>query len=314
MVDIIVHLVVLQTQTYGVKMDFPFSAVGSVIGAGLGYLGAQEARGQQAQQFQQSMTAQQQQLDFQMAAAHNGIQWRVADAKAAGISPLVALGAPTFNPGAVSAGAGPIPTDPTDYASALGRAGQDISESVGRSMTQQQKMEIALRTSQLAEASKKNDAEINMLNAQANYYNSRAMATPPMASAIDGGGYHIPGQTQSGLKSVVTIAGNPGMVGGKATPADQPYVTREGYVEVQPSAGSPASQGDIFNSTLNFVRNRLTPNAWRSDADKAGIMAAIKSVYPEAVAYESKGLGYYRPIFPAEAVRIPSRRVLAGVN
>lgn len=39
---------------------------------------------------------------FQMAAATQGIRWKVADAKAAGIHPLFALGAPTFSPSPTS--------------------------------------------------------------------------------------------------------------------------------------------------------------------------------------------------------------------
>lgn len=299
-------------------MDFPFGAVGSLLGAGLNFLSGSNAQGQQSQQFQQSAMAQQQQLAFQQAAAQYGIRWRVNDAKAAGISPLVALGAPTFSPGPIGLSAGGVPSSGVDYSNALGRAGQDISQAVGRTMTQQEKLQMAFTQQKMIDDHAKSQAEINALNAQANANNARAFSNPPMP----GTGYSIPGQTQSGVagpfvtKPVEVLAsqpGAPGAVGGRAAPADQAYATKNGLVEFQPAPGSPASQGDVFNSALNFARNRLQPNWTRSDEDRAAIMRGIKSVYPDAVAYEPMGFGYYRPIYPAEAVRIPVRRnVRAG--
>lgn len=44
------------------------------------------------------------QLDWQKELARNGIQMRVADAKAAGLHPLYALGAPAFNPSPINVG------------------------------------------------------------------------------------------------------------------------------------------------------------------------------------------------------------------
>lgn len=76
-------------------------AVGSLIGGGIS---ASNARDQMAQQ-----------REF----AQNGIRWKVADAKAAGIHPLAALGAQTFSYNPVIVGDGGI-------SEALGRMGQGI--------------------------------------------------------------------------------------------------------------------------------------------------------------------------------------------
>ena len=66
------------------------SLLGGIIGAGAniigGLLGKSEADAQ---------------MDFQKQAMKNRIQWTVADANKAGVSPIYALGAPTFNPSPV---------------------------------------------------------------------------------------------------------------------------------------------------------------------------------------------------------------------
>lgn len=248
--------------------DFPFSALGNVFGSVLGFIGANNARGQQAQQFEQSRILSQQQLDFQQAAAKNGIQWRVADAKAAGISPLVALGAPTFNPQAQGISAGGVPSDPTDYAGALGRAGQDISSAIGRTATAEQKAALAISTQRLANETKIADANVNMLNSQAAVNNARLMSTPPMASPVPGGGYMIPGQTQSGLggsKNVPPeiVNANPNARHTQAGPP-QPYIewqnTPSGFSSQPPKASSKAE--DEMGAPLMMewlYKNRVGP-------------------------------------------------------
>lgn len=71
------------------------------------------------------------QMDAQREFAQMGIQWRVADAKAAGIHPLYALGAqtPSYAPIAVGDSYGP----------ALASAGQDISRAMRASQTEAQR-------------------------------------------------------------------------------------------------------------------------------------------------------------------------------
>lgn len=60
--------------------------------------------------------------DLTEKAMKNGIQWKVADARKAGISPLVALGSAPFSPALVNTGEG--------VGSALANMGQDVSRAV----------------------------------------------------------------------------------------------------------------------------------------------------------------------------------------
>lgn len=283
--------------------------------------------GQQAQFANMSAQQAQQQLAFQMAAATHGIRWRVEDAKEAGVSPLIALGAPTFNPGAIGINQ-PAGVGMPDFAGPLGRAGQDISEAVGRTLTEREKITVAQTNTKLANESRVADATVNELNARANYYNTRSLGTPNFPSAVNDQGYVIPGQGDSGVKAgargvaggyenkrpetLTHQPGNPGSVSGRGVPADQAYWTKDGTLEFQPSAGSPASQGDFFNSTLNALRNRL-PGIMNPRNDES-IMAKIRERFPEATGYQREGFGYYRPTFPGGYVLSRDGRTIRPPN
>ncbi|AXH77576.1 MAG: DNA pilot protein [Microviridae sp.] len=78
----------------------------------------------------------QQQRDF----ARHGIQWRVQDAKSAGVHPLYALGAqtPSFSPS----------SQPVSYGDSLSRMGQDISRAAMSSQSADEKKQFQIQQSQ----------------------------------------------------------------------------------------------------------------------------------------------------------------------
>jgi len=88
---------------------------GALIGAGANLLGG--LFGRKSSQSQQDLN-----IKMQKEFAQQGVQWKVADAKKAGIHPLYALGANTvsYNPIAVQDSVGP----------ALAAAGQDVSRAM----------------------------------------------------------------------------------------------------------------------------------------------------------------------------------------
>lgn len=77
------------------------------------------------------------QMDAQREFAQHGIQWKVADAKAAGIHPLYALGASTQSYSPVQIG--------DSYGPALSRAGQDLSREAMSQQSQEVKNEEQAR-------------------------------------------------------------------------------------------------------------------------------------------------------------------------
>lgn len=89
--------------------------LGNIISAGANFIGGLIGQNAQAEQQEQNRALQR---EF----AQSGIQWKVADARAAGIHPMYALGAPTMSP-AVSVQGSPM-------ASAVSAMGQDIGRGI----------------------------------------------------------------------------------------------------------------------------------------------------------------------------------------
>lgn len=109
---------------------------GELISAGAGLLGGLFGKSSQEK-------ANRQNIEFQKKFAQKGIQWRAADARAAGIHPLAALGANTasFSPSIVG---------DTSMGSAIGQAGQDLGRAINSTRTSDQKLS-ALQTQLLEE-------------------------------------------------------------------------------------------------------------------------------------------------------------------
>lgn len=98
------------------------------------------------------------QMDAQREFAQMGIQWRVADAKAAGVHPLYAIGAPgaSFAPTAVGDSYGP----------ALSAAGQDISRAMQATQDQKRRDDDAATAFMLA---REREHDARMQRAHDNY-------------------------------------------------------------------------------------------------------------------------------------------------
>jgi hypothetical protein len=104
----------------------------------LGYRAAEKQRQAELDMFNTN-------VGLQREFAQNGVQWKVADAQKAGISPLAALGAQThqFSPVQVGNSAGAADSVLGD---ALGSMGQNISRAVMASATKEQRAQMQLQT------------------------------------------------------------------------------------------------------------------------------------------------------------------------
>lgn len=274
------------------------SGASGLLGGGLSFLGASGANAANAAFAQQQLQMQQndfnQQMDFaknqfdeQMRVNRLGVTMRVNDAKNAGVSPLVALGMQPMSSGSFNVGGGvggesEQQTDPlTGMERSLGGMSQDISRALAATKTKEEKDYLIAKTASLVDSSKLNDAHINALNAQANYYNSRAVSTPPFASV--GGRPH--GQAQFPDENVGY--------------GDRPIKTTQGNMEYVASSGTPGMFGGI-EGAISTVRNRLGPQV--GGIDQARIWMDIQKMFPGAVGFTKSGMGY-RPIYPDEEVQ-----------
>lgn len=130
------------------------SALGSLLG-GLGtFAGGAgglfgKGGGQQTDQsfFHNQFVAQ---LDWQKELARNGIQMRVADAKAAGLHPLYALGAPAFNPSPINVGqVDSSQLGGAGVGDALSRMGQGVDRALSAFKKPEERALNALQQAQL---------------------------------------------------------------------------------------------------------------------------------------------------------------------
>lgn len=132
-----------------------WDAVGSAVSAGINYFSAQQSAEAQREIAAQQMAAQR---EF----AQHGVRWKVADAQAAGIHPLAALGAQTHSFAPISVGG----TTPD-----LSGVGQDIGRAISAMKGLDEKsQEIAEKASRLS--LEKGALENDLLRSQIRRLNS----------------------------------------------------------------------------------------------------------------------------------------------
>lgn len=139
--------------------------IGELIGGGMKLLG-----GILGDKSQEKMAAQN--IAHQREFAQSGIQWKVADAKKAGIHPLYALGASTHSFAPVSVG--------TPLADAVGSMGQDIGRAVNAVLPKEDR-QTAFQKSVEALSLEKLGLENQLLASKIRTIN-QAGSPPPMPS------------------------------------------------------------------------------------------------------------------------------------
>lgn len=285
----IVSHAVAPSLIYGADMAFDFGSlagpIASLAGSGLSFLGGQQALGANQAQNAFANNLASQQLNFEMAAAHNGIQWRVDDAKAAGISPLVALGAPTFNPGAVSVGGGNQDNPYAGAGAGLVSMGQDLSRAAMAAQTERTRAETikSVNDARNSSALTQSEVEKNMASAALARKQAELMGMPAMPEAA-GGRRMIEGQ--GNVTSVVpSDAGN--------THLDPNYSWRrmdDTHWQKTPPPSLEAS-ASVFNPEylIWLARNRLL------EGSRHGPYSGppMENLPDGAVRWKSKGGGIY---------------------
>lgn len=278
------------TRKFGADMAFDFGAIAgpaaSLLGSGLSFLGGSNALA--ANQAQNAFANQmaQQQFQFEEDAAKNGIQWRVADAKAAGVSPLVALGAPTFNPGGVSVGGGNQDNPYAGAGAGLVAMGQDLSRAAMVAQTEKTRSETmkavadARNNSLLAQS----EVEKNLAGAALARKQAEVMSGPRMPDAVpDRGGLQ-------GQGNVTSVVDTPGVGNTRVDPNYQWRKVDETHWQKTPPPSLEAS-ASIFNPEylLWLARNRLFDQA-RHGAYSGPPMQDLPD---GAVRWKSKGGGIW---------------------
>lgn len=189
--------------------------------------------------------------------AQMGVRWKVADAKAAGIHPLVALGAQTtsFTPSYVG------DSSAANTYRELGNMGQDISRSVSKSSTQEER-DIATLQIQSAKLDVEGKALDNQIRAQ----RLRQLQAGPAMPSVSGSSF-IPGQANSGsgiidkpLERTKTLKGSAWSEPGALPDTGWVTTPNGGLVPVPSKDIKERIEDNVFQEGAHFLRNNVMPN------------------------------------------------------
>lgn len=218
----------------------------AAIGAGASLLGG--ALGNKSQK-----KATQQNIAYQKEFAQKGIQWKVEDAKQAGIHPLAALGANTTSYSPSSVGS-------NHMANALAKAGQDVSGAVSRTMNSKQRMldTLAVKNAQVQLDGNVIDNQIK----QAQLLKMQGTNNPPFPMET---GNFISGQGNTPPKGGVLpvpkeiVSGKNGTTSGVSS-ATQWIKNRDGSYSIAPSKTAiETHENDMLGGLEWLIQNRLMP-------------------------------------------------------
>lgn len=217
-------------------------AGGSVGGALSGMIGAGEAaRNQEA--------ANAQNIAMQREFAQNGVRWKVADSIAAGIHPLVGLGAPTQSFQAS------VQAEPTFDASGLG---QDLGRAIASTQTanERQLSEMNIQGAALDLQGKALDNQIKA--SQLNKINQVGPAFPGTDSFIPGQGNSGSAIMDKPMERTRSLPGSP-----EAEPGAIPDVgwamTKTGIVPIPSGDVKNRIEDNMPHEWAHFARNNVAP-------------------------------------------------------
>jgi len=221
--------------------------LGSIISAGASLLGGIMGSNSQEKMAKQNI---QLQKDF----AQQGIRWKVADAKAAGLHPLAALGAQTHSFSPISVGGDPL-------SQGLASAGQDIGRAIDAKRTGGERLDAYTKTVQ--------DLNLTRMGLENELLASQIAKTrgaghpPPLPSPGDR--LLVEGQGDSGLVKVQPLEqtsvapGQPSVEAG-AVPELGFARTPSGWAPVMSKDFQDRTEEDMLGTLAWNIRNRLAPS------------------------------------------------------
>lgn len=217
--------------------------LGPIISAGAnlvsGFLGSNSARDAQRASAAQALRQEKLQKEF----AQKGIQWKVDDAKAAGIHPLYALGASTATYSPVTVGS----TADTSLATGVANMGQDLSRAINSTRTAGQREDAFTSTAKALQLQKAG-LENELLGAQ--IAKLRATSNPPMPTLDQG---PVPQASKFEERPKLMMGGFPISTDPNSSNADD-YTKRWGEFIGDTIAGPMVAWNDYMNTSGGGVR------------------------------------------------------------
>lgn len=163
----------------------------------------------------------QQDREFQRAAMQHGIRWKVEDAKAAGVHPIFALGAPPFSPNPTTVMADSGGGD-SGLASGLSNMGQGLERAISATQTKPEREETVYEMTRKRQDLERGDLQNQLLRSQIAKMDASQIGPPgPAGVSSWGGQVNMPGLGQFEPKPAEVTIPRPGqqtLQGGPPSP------------------------------------------------------------------------------------------------
>lgn len=202
-------------------------------------------------------------IELQREFAQNGIQWKVADAKAAGLHPLAALGAQTasFSPSVVG---------DSSFGTGVAAAGQDIGRAIQSTRSTDQRADAYTKTVQdlTVQRMQLENASLASQVAKANQpATGPAMPTATQRYLVDGQG-EAKQPTPGGSMPLVSDKPMERVVSDPMAPSQEPGAindlgfarTRTGHTPIPSADMKQRIDDDAIGTLIWNLRNRLLPS------------------------------------------------------
>lgn len=284
------------------------TAIGGVLG-GLGQAAGGAAGlfggGGNNNNFYNQLAIMREQAQLQREFAQNGIQWRVQDAKNAGIHPLYALGGSgaSYSPSAVSVGG--------DSPSGLGRDLQDMGQGIGRAVaataSKEDRAGVAFTAASRAQALERGQLEndhlkLQILASQAAL--QRAQVGPPMPTgpAMQAG----PGHIIKPAEITASASGQAGLEAGPHQPGNRNVAMTPSGKVVVPLPGKDFNFEEMSTPGTPTWQFWHTVAPWFSQALRDEMRPSASQLPPGTDYWEWTPMGYVaRKYGPPPAPRTP---------
>lgn len=189
--------------------------------------------------------------------AQSGIQWKVEDAKKAGIHPLAALGASTPTTG----GTHTVGGGGSDLGSSLASMGQSVGRAIQASSSADQRMmtKLQIQNAQTELTGKELDNAIKQSTLQKMNQVGPAFPSATDAHMIEGQGDAQRGVRLTPSESVASHPGRPGVQAGSINSLQYAREADGGITVVPSQQMKERIEDDFIGETMWHLKNRVIP-------------------------------------------------------
>lgn len=268
--------------------------IGALIGAASSLIGGSMASKAQKEANEMMLADKEKDRALQREFAQTGIQWKVSDAKAAGLHPIFAMGGSgaTYTPSSIAI------TPATGMADGVSRMGQDIGRAINSTRSQSQRNDAFTEATQKLTIQKMG-LENDLLASQVAKLN--AAPNPPMPV---GDRYLVDGQSATPVVSSLSLPSLINTSPMKRTASNPDARWQEpGAIN---DAGFSRTSGGLYPVPSSDVKERIEDNFWHESAHflRNNLLPAISPKFNDPPYKAPEGKAWvFDPVYGYRLVR-----------